>query len=48
MKKIIALALLATIMVWCSNHNCNCKACQEQNKQFIKQQVDSILTEIFD
>lgn len=47
MKKLLLLAL-AMIMVGCSNHNCNCKSCEEQNKQFIREQVDSILTEIFD
>ena len=83
MKKIIALALLATIMVGCKEstnndrnyatcergytyevlvidsceyfrssyilaHKGNCRYCAERNRRIIREQVDSILTEIYD
>lgn len=81
MKKLLLLALLATIMMGCDyvessyttsegirvsiidsceyihyshgsgshyTHKGNCRFCTERNKRMIREQVDSILTEIFD
>lgn len=84
MKKIIALALLATMMVGCKEntnndrnyatdergytyemividsceyictsryklaHKGNCRFCIERNKRMVRQQVDSILLDIFE
>lgn len=83
MRKIIALAFLATMMVGCDKknpdgthepcsykvyiidsceyvglceglrtdylaHKGNCRFCAERNKRMIREQVDSILLEIFD
>ena len=82
MKKLLLLALLATMMVGCKDeegrnyatdergyaykvsvidsceyictpyyklaHKGNCRFCTERNKRMIREQVDSILLEIFD
>jgi hypothetical protein len=81
MKKLLLLALLATMMVGCKDeegreyatdergytygvtvidsceyyhgtymltHKGNCRFCAERNKKMIKEQIDTVLIEIFD